>query len=63
MDGILQRYLYGVAGAVAVIFIIYKILKNKNQREKEKEEYTKEILEKPLETFGDDTKDIEDKYK
>ena len=29
----------------------------------EKEEYTKEILSKPLETFGTDTTDLEDKYK
>lgn len=39
------------------------ILKNKNKREKEKEEFTKEILDKPLETFGEDTSDLEDKYK
>ncbi len=39
------------------------ILKNKNKREKEKEEFTKEILNKPLETFGEDTSDLEDKYK
>ena len=63
MVGILQKSLYGIVGVVIVVFIVYKILKNKNQREKEKEEYTKEILDKPLETFGEDTKDIEDKYK
>ena len=49
-------------GAVLVVFVIYKIIKSKHQREKEKEEYTKEILEKPLETFGTDTSDLEEKY-
>ena len=39
-----------------------KILAERNQREKEKEEYTKEILDKPLETFGTDTSDLEEKY-
>lgn len=52
-----------IIGAIVAIWIIYKIIKNKNQRAKEKEEYTKEILEKPLETFGKDTSDLEDKYK
>ena len=47
---------------IVVIVITYKIIKNKNQREKEKEEYTEKILEKPLETFGNDTSDIEKKY-
>ncbi|WP_294562587.1 hypothetical protein [uncultured Traorella sp.] len=49
-------------GAVLIVFIIYKIIKSKHQREKEKEEYTKEILDKPLETFGTDTSDLEEKY-
>jgi hypothetical protein len=52
-----------IAGIVAIVIVIYKIIKNKNKREKEKEEYTKEILSKPLETFGSDTSDLEDKYK
>lgn len=47
---------------IIVFFVIYKIIKNKNQREKEKEEYTKEILNKPLETFGTDTSELEKKY-
>ncbi len=51
-----------IGGAVLVIFFIYKIIKSKHQREKEKEEYTKEILDKPLETFGTDTSDLEKKY-
>ncbi len=52
-----------VIGVVAVIGIIYAIFKAKAKREREKEEYTKEILDKPLETFGDDTSDLEEKYK
>lgn len=52
-----------VIGIVGVIGIIYSIIKIKAKREKEKEEYTKEILDKPLETFGEDTSDLEEKYK
>lgn len=47
---------------IIIIVFIYKIIKNKNQREKEKEEYTEKILEKPLETFGTDTSELEKKY-
>lgn len=57
------KVLVGVIGIIIVVFIIYKILKNKNKREKEKEEYTKQILNQPLDTFGNDTSDLEDKYK
>ena len=53
----------GITGGVIVVVIIYKIIKSKHQREKEKEEFTKEILDKPLETFGKDTSEIENKYK
>ena len=52
-----------VIGVIIILMIIYNMFKKKAQREKEKEEYTKEILDKPLETFGEDTKDLEDKYK
>jgi uncharacterized membrane protein len=52
-----------IVGIVIVVIVVYKIIKNKNKREKEKEEYTKEILSKPLETFGKDTSDLENKYK
>lgn len=48
---------------IVVVVVVYLILKNKNQREKEKEKHTEEILSKPLETFGNDTSDLEDKYK
>ncbi len=49
-----------VVGVVAVVVVIYLILKNKAKRDKEREEYTKEILDKPLETFGDeDLSDLE----
>lgn len=46
-----------------IIFIIFKLYKMKITREKEKEQYTKEILDKPLETFGKDTSELEQKYK
>ncbi|MCD7895022.1 MAG: hypothetical protein LUG60_15205 [Erysipelotrichaceae bacterium] len=53
-----------VVGVVAVVVVIYLILKNKAKRDKEREEYTKEILDKPLDTFGDeDLSDLEKKYK
>lgn len=51
--------------AIIVIIFIYKMIKNKHQREKEKQEYTEKILEKPLETFGNettDTSELEKKY-
>lgn len=48
---------------VAVIIIIYLIIQNKNKREKEKEQHTEKVLNTPLETFGTDTSDLEDKYK
>lgn len=51
-----------VVGIVIILVIIFIIFKNKNKRDKEKEEYTKDILSKPLETFGNDTSDIEKKY-
>ena len=52
-----------VIAVVAVIFIIYMIIKNQNKREKEKEEHTEKILNTPLEKFGTDTSDLENKYK
>ena len=51
-----------VGGVVGIGVIAYLIFKKKAQREKEKEDYTKEILDKPLETFGEDTTDLEKKY-
>lgn len=47
---------------ILVIVFIYKMIKNKNKREKEKEEFAEKILEKPLETFGTDTSELEKKY-
>lgn len=47
---------------ILIIVFIYKMIKGKNQREKEKEEFTEKILEKPLETFGTDTSELEKKY-
>ena len=47
---------------ILIIVFIYKMIKGKHQREKEKEEFTEKILEKPLETFGTDTSELEKKY-
>lgn len=52
-----------VGGVVGVIVVVYLITKIKAKRAKEKEDYTKEILDKPLETFSTDTSDLEEKYK
>ena len=54
-----------VLGGVGIAACIVIIVKTSAKRKKEKEEYTKDILDKPLETFGEekDTKDLEDKYK
>ena len=57
------KVLGSIVGVIIILIVIYKIFKKKTQRDKEKEEYTKEILSKPLETFGKDTSDLEDKYK
>ena len=51
-----------VIAAVIIIFILYKLYKTRKKREHEKEEYVKDILDKPLETFGEDTSDLEKKY-
>lgn len=48
---------------IVIVVVIYLTVKSKHKREKEKEKYTEEILSKPLETFGNDTSDLEDKYK
>lgn len=50
-------------GGVGAVYLVYRMIKTKAQREKEREEYTKEILDKPLETFGTDTSELEEKYK
>ena len=52
-----------IVGIVIVIVVIYRMQKNKHKREKEKEEHTEKILLQPLETFGKDTSDLEEKYK
>ena len=51
-----------VLAIILIIVFVYKMLKSKHQREKEKEEFTEKILEKPLETFGTDTSELEKKY-
>jgi len=48
---------------IVVVVIAYRAMQSKHKREKEKEKFTEEILSKPLEKFGDDTSDLEDKYK
>lgn len=48
--------------AVAVVVVVYLIIRNINKRKKEKAEETQKILNTPLDTFGDDTSDLEDKY-
>ena len=52
-----------VVGGLVAIFVVFSIVKVRAQRQKEREEFTKEILDKPLETFGNDTSDLEEKYK
>ena len=47
---------------ILIIVFVYKMVKSKHQREKEKEKFTEKILEKPLETFGTDTSELEKKY-
>ena len=51
-----------VIAIILIIVFVYKMVKSKHQREKEKEEFTEKILEKPLETFGTDTSELEKKY-
>ncbi len=48
---------------VAVAVCIVLLIKNMNKRKKEKAQETENILNTPLDTFGDDTSDLEDKYK
>lgn len=55
-----------VGGIVIVCFCVVKVVKTRAARAKEKEEYTKKILETPLEAFGSenmDTSELEEKYK
>lgn len=52
-----------VIAAIVIIIVVYKLYKAKVKHEKEKEEYVKDILDKPLETFGEDTSELEEKYK
>lgn len=47
---------------IVVAIALFMIVKTKAKRAKEKEDFTKEILDKPLETFGEDTSDLEKKY-
>lgn len=52
-----------VVCVIAVAVIIFLIIRNNNKRKKEEAEEKERILNTPLETFGDDTSDLEDKYK
>ena len=42
--------------------LIVMIVRTSAQRKREKEEYTRQILETPLEKFGTDTSELEKKY-
>ena len=57
----LAKVFVGIIGIVAVVFIIYKIIKDKHRREKEKEDFTKEILNTSFTPIGNDTSKPEDK--
>lgn len=52
-----------IIGIIVVAVVIFLIIKNNNKRKKEKAEETQRILNTPLNTFGNDTSDLEDKYK
>lgn len=53
-----------IGGIVMVVVSIVAVVKTKARRAKEKEEYTKKILETPLEAFGDEKlSELEEKYK
>lgn len=53
-----------IGGIVMVVVGIVTVVKTKARRAKEKEEYTKKILETPLEAFGDEKlSELEEKYK
>lgn len=52
-----------IIGLVIIAVVVYLIIKNNNKRKKEKAEETQRILNTPLNTFGNDTSDLEDKYK
>ena len=53
-----------IGGIVIVVVCIVSAIKTKARRAKEKEEYTKKILETPLEAFGDEElSELEEKYK
>lgn len=53
-----------IGAVVIVVVCVNSVIKTKARRAKEKEEYTKKILETPLEAFGsDDTSELEEKYK
>ena len=52
-----------IAAGIAIVIIgIVMIVRTSAQRKREKEEYTRHILEAPLEKFGTDTSELEKKY-
>lgn len=52
-----------IAAGIAIVIIgIVMIVRTAAQRKREKEEYTRKILETPLESFGTDTSELEKKY-
>ncbi|MCD7774134.1 MAG: hypothetical protein LUH40_00945, partial [Clostridiales bacterium] len=52
-----------VVGVIAVAVCVVILVKNIHKRNKEKAEENEKILNTPLNTFGNDTSDLEDKYK
>lgn len=51
-----------VVGAIAVVAILYKWWKSKKEQENKEQEALENILDKPLETFGNDMNDLKAKY-
>ncbi len=51
-----------VVGAIAVVAILYKWWKSKKEQENKEQEALENILDKPLETFGNDMDDLKAKY-
>lgn len=55
-----------LVAVISAIWVVYKLIKNRNKRKQEELNTMEEILEKPLESFGSDGEelsDLEDKYK
>ena len=51
-----------VAGIACAIICVVVLVRTAARRKREKEEYTRKLLETPLESFGTDTSELEKKY-